>query len=147
MVLFLDRCPVAYEGRLLTPAKANYPTKKQELLAAVQPALCGYLEGALTVRLVTDHRAITYLNTLPSLTHRQMCWAELISRFDFQWPMPAGKNHVAVNALSRHPVEYTPPCFLYHARYVSAENLGFHPPPPVLWLLAGLGPYLYRAQF
>ena len=133
-VLFQDQRPIAYESRCLTPAEVNYPTGEQELLAVVHALTVWrcYLEGAQTVRVVTDHKAITYLDTLPTLSRRQTRWAEFLSRFDFKWDHAAGRHHVVADALSRHPVDYAPPCFLLQGTLCSAwKPLGCSAPPVV----------------
>jgi hypothetical protein len=132
-VLYQDQRPIAYESRRLTPAEVNYPTGEQELLAVVHALTVWrcYLEGASTFRVVTDHKAITYLDTLAQLSRRQTRWAEFLSRFDFQWAHAPGKTHVVADALSRHPVDYQPPCFLLHGILLSGwAPLGSTPSPP-----------------
>jgi hypothetical protein len=105
-VLYQDGRPLAFESRRLIPAEVNYPTGEQELLAVVHALTVWrcYLEGALEFRVVTDHKAITYLDSLPQLSRRQTRWAEYLSRFHFRWQHQAGSKHVVADALSRTPV-------------------------------------------
>ena len=105
-VLYQEGRPLAFESRRLIPAEVNYPTGEQELLAVVHALTVWrcYLEGALEFRVVTDHKAITYLDSLPQLSRRQTRWAEYLSRFHFRWDHQAGKKNVVADALSRTPV-------------------------------------------
>jgi hypothetical protein len=105
-VLYQEGRPLAFESRRLIPAEVNYPTGEQELLAVVHALTVWrcYLEGALEFHVVTDHKAITYLDSLPQLSRRQTRWAEYLSRFHFRWDHQAGKKNVVADALSRTPV-------------------------------------------
>ena len=119
-VLYQNGRPLAFESRGLTPAEVNYATGEQELLAVVHALTVWrcYLEGAPEFRVVTDHKAITYLDSLPTLSRRQTRWAEFLSRFHFRWDHVAGKSNVVADALSRHPAlgsDYTPPCGFVNA--------------------------------
>jgi transposase InsO family protein len=110
-VLSQNGRPIAFESRRLTPAEVNYPTGEQELLAVVHALTVWrcYLEGGLEFRVVTDHKAITYLDTIAQLSRRQTRWAEFLSRFNFTWAHVAGSSNVVADALSRTPVGCAPP--------------------------------------
>ena len=73
-VLLQEGRPVAFTGRLLTPAEQRYTTTDQELLAvvfALSQWRC-YLQGAQhDFTLVTDHHPNTYFASQPSLSRRQ----------------------------------------------------------------------------
>jgi hypothetical protein len=117
-VLYQSGRPIAYESRRLTPAEVNYPTGEQELLAVVHALTVWrcYLEGAPEFRVVTDHKAITYLDSLPTLSRRQTRWAEFLSRFHFRWDHVSGKSNVVADALSRNPAsDYCSPCGFLNA--------------------------------
>jgi transposase InsO family protein len=116
-VLYQDGRPIAFESRRLTPAEMNYPTGEQELLAVVHALTVWrcYLEGGLEFRVVTDHKAITYLDTVAQLSRRQTRWAEFLSRFHFKWEHMAGASNVVADALSRTPVGYPPPNLVVNA--------------------------------
>jgi RNase H-like domain found in reverse transcriptase len=85
-VLYQEGRPIAYKSRRLTPAEVNYPTGEQERFAVVHALTVWrcYLEGAPEFRVVTDHKAITYLDNLPTLSRRQTRWAEFLSCFTFR---------------------------------------------------------------
>ena len=110
-VLLQDGHPVAYESRKLSGAERNYTTTEQELLAvhhALHVWRC-YLEGAKYPFLVrTDHNALTYLPTCPTLSRRMARWSEYLQRFHFQWEYKPGKTNSAADSLSRSPVAPDP---------------------------------------
>ena len=68
--------PVAYESKMSLSAEVNYTTGKQELYAAVHATRTWrcYLEG-VGVTMVTDHNPLTYLQTQPVLSRRQVRWS------------------------------------------------------------------------
>ena len=56
---------VAYESRKMTPAEQHYTVTEQELLAvihALRTWRC-YLEGASEFKVITEHKANTFLDT------------------------------------------------------------------------------------
>lgn len=130
-VLYQNQRPIAFESRRLTPAEVNYPTGEQELLAVVHALTVWrcYLEGAPEFRVVTDHKAITYLDSLPQLSRRQTRWAEFLSRFTFRWDHVAGSSNMVADALSRHPVGYDAPHWMLNAVVVSGCLMSSELPP------------------
>jgi hypothetical protein len=98
-----DGHPCAYESRKLLPAERNYGVGEQELLAVVHAMRTWrcYLEGVKSV-VVTDHNPNTYLQTVPTLSRRQVRWSEYLQNFDFEWQYREGKSNPA-DALSRMP--------------------------------------------
>ena len=86
-VLYQNGRPVAFESRGLTPAEINYATGEQELLAVVHALTVWrcYLKGAPEFRVVTDHKAITYLDSLPTLSRRCVGPFQTRSRFESAW--------------------------------------------------------------
>ena len=102
-VLLQQGRPVAFMSKKLTSAERNYHTGEQELLAVVQALRdwrC-YLEGQPFV-VKTDHKPLTFLQGVPTLSRRQARWLEYMARFNFTWEHCAGSLNVA-DALSRHP--------------------------------------------
>jgi RNase H-like domain found in reverse transcriptase len=119
--LYQNERPIAFGSRQLAPAEVNYTTAEQELLVVVHALTVWrcYLEVAPEFRVVTDHKAITFLDTVPQLSRRQTRWAEFLSRFHFRWDHLAGKSNVVADALSQNPSGYTPPNFFLNGIVVS----------------------------
>ncbi|GIL67083.1 hypothetical protein Vafri_20518, partial [Volvox africanus] len=83
--------------------ETRYTTGEQELLAvihALKEWRC-YLEGR-PFTLKTDHKPLTFLQSVPTLNRRQARWMEFLARFDCVWEHIAGRINIA-DALSRHP--------------------------------------------
>jgi hypothetical protein len=59
-----------------------------------------YLDGKVT-RVVTDHRALTHLQTQPNLSPRQVRWYEKLCRFKLEIEYRKGVDAVVPDALSR----------------------------------------------
>jgi len=96
--------PVAFMSHRMSPAEMNYPVHEQELLAVVRAltAWRHYLHGhKFTV--VTDHYSLTFLQTQPKLSKRQVRWTEHLAEFDFTVVYKPGKTNVVADALSRRP--------------------------------------------
>jgi hypothetical protein len=100
-VLVQDGHAVAFESHKFTPAERNYSTTDQEMLAVVRALDVWrvYLEG-VPFTVMTDHNPNTYFNTKKDLSRRQARWAELFSRFHFDWKYIEGKSNAA-DPLSR----------------------------------------------
>ena len=128
-VLLQDGRPVAFTGRLLSPAEQRYSTTDQELLAviyAVAQWRC-YLQGALhDFTLVTDHHPNTYFATQPNLTRRQARWSEKLQEYNFQWQYRPGRHNVA------DPVSRSPGLQSEVTAALYGLSFGWHPRPHVL---------------
>lgn len=92
---------IAYESRKLLPAEKNYTTGEIELLAVVHALRTFriYIEGVKAL-VVTDHCPLTYLQTQPQLSRRQVRWSGYLQGFDFDWKYRPGKTNPA-DPLSR----------------------------------------------
>ena len=95
-VLLQEGRPVAYKSRKLSSAEHNYNTGEQELLAVVHAMRSWrcYLEG-VEFTMVTDHNPLTYLQTQPNLSRRQVRWSEYLQMFRFRWQYRPGRINVA----------------------------------------------------
>ena len=98
--------PVAYLSHKFNPTEARYHIGEKELLAvilALKAWRC-YLHGCPGgLTLVTDHHPLTYLNTQPHLSPKQVRWSQFLSQFmPFKWEYIPGRTNVA-DPLSRHP--------------------------------------------
>ena len=96
--------PVAYFLRKMIPAETRYETHDGELLAIVEAFKTWrhYLEGCKhEVLVLTDHNNLHQFMNTKSLSSRQVCWAQKLSRYHFQIDYHQGKANGAANVLSR----------------------------------------------
>ena len=96
--------PVAYFSRKMIPAETWYKTHDGELLAIVEAFKTWrhYLEGCKhEVLVLTDHNNLHQFMNTKSLSSRQVCWAQKLSRYHFQIDYHQGKANGAANVLSR----------------------------------------------
>ena len=98
--------PVAYYSKKMSEAERNYRVHDQELLAifmAMEHWRC-YLEGGpYPVKVLSDHRGLTWLNTKAELTGREARWLEKLADFEFTVQYVQGSRNAAADALSRRP--------------------------------------------
>ena len=96
--------PVAYYSKKMSDAEKNYRVHDQELLAifmAMEHWRC-YLEGSpYPVKVLSDHRSLTWLNTKAELTGREARWLEKLADFDFTVQYVEGSKNAVADALSR----------------------------------------------
>ena len=94
--------PIAFMSHRMSDAEMNYPVHEQELLAVVRALSVWrhYLHGC-KFTVVTDHHSLTFLQTQPKLSKRQVRWTEFLSEFDFDIVYRPGKTNVVADALSR----------------------------------------------
>jgi hypothetical protein len=95
--------PVAFLSKKLVDAETRYPVHEQELLAIVTALTTWrhYLEGSQGLRVLTDHKSLTFFQTQPMLSGRQVRWLETLSLFDFTIEYIVGATNVVADALSR----------------------------------------------
>jgi len=109
-VLLQDERPVAFWSYKMLPAETRYHAGEQELLAVVRALerWQHYLEGAVPLRVVTDHKPNITLATKPSsqLSRRQVRWMQSMARFEFEWEWRKGVDNMA-DTLSTHPALLT----------------------------------------
>ena len=94
--------PLGYFSRKLTTAESNYTVSELECLAVVRAvdAFAIHLHGR-KFRIVTDHRALTALNTSSKLNGRLLRWALALQAYFFDVQHRAGVNHNNADGLSR----------------------------------------------
>ena len=100
------RIIVAYYSRKLINAELNYDIHDKELLAIVSALQHWrvYLEGAkYPIRIITDHKNLTYFTTTKALTRRQARWSEKLGNYWFTIEHCKGKDNERADALSRQP--------------------------------------------
>lgn len=98
--------PIAYLSKKMLPAERNYPVHEQELLAIVVALRewRHYLSGvSFTIRVVTDHKSLIYLQTQEHLSPRQRRWQEFLQQFNFIIEYQEGKQNQVADGLSRRP--------------------------------------------
>lgn len=121
--------PVLYYSRKLKDAETRYGTHERELLAIVEMCrVCRpYLEGIeFTVK--TDHEALKWLQSQPTLSRRQAAWIERIQAFNMIIEYMPGKLNAVADVLSRRP-DYYPNCPRCHAKITMLPtSLVPHPP-------------------
>ncbi|GLI67045.1 hypothetical protein VaNZ11_011232 [Volvox africanus] len=102
-VLLQEGRPITFTSKKFSGAEIRYTTGEQELLAVLHALKewCCYLEGR-PFTLKTDHKPLTFLQSVPMLNQRQARWMEYLARFDCTWEYISGKLNIA-DALSRHP--------------------------------------------
>ncbi|GIL68945.1 hypothetical protein Vafri_22205, partial [Volvox africanus] len=91
-VLLQEGRPIAFTSKKFSGAETRYTTGEQELLAvihALKEWRC-YLEGR-PFTLKTDHKPLTFLQSVPTLNRRQARWMEFLARFDCVWEHIAGR--------------------------------------------------------
>ena len=100
-VLMQEENPVAFESRKLTQAEQHYTVTEQELLSVVHALRifrC-YCLGNPT-RVVTDHKANTFLQEQKTLSSRQARWSTFLQDYDLAWKYKPGAKNIA-DPLSR----------------------------------------------
>ena len=90
----------------MIPAESRYKTHDSEFLAIVETFKTWrhYLEGFEHEVLVpTNHNNLRQFMKIKSLSSRQVCWAQELSRYHFQIDYCQGKANRAADTLSRYP--------------------------------------------
>ena len=95
--------PVAYFSRKLLPRERNYSASELEGLAVV--AAVRHFDAYLLPHpftLVTDHRALLFLNTTQQGNGRLARWAIQLQPFTFKVKYRKGSEHINADSLSRY---------------------------------------------
>ena len=98
--------PVGYYLKKIIMAETRYETHNAELLAIVKAFKNWrhYLDGCqYEVLVLTDHNNLRLFMHIQSLSSRQVCWAQELSRYHFRIDYDQGKANRAAYALSRYP--------------------------------------------
>lgn len=100
--------PIAYTSRLLNSAEQNYSTIEKELLAIIYSVnhFRPYLYGR-KFELVTDHKPLTWLNSVKDPTSRLMRWKLKLAEYEYDITYRAGKTNLNADALSRNPTTFS----------------------------------------
>lgn len=95
--------PAGFMSKRFTSAQHSYFTYEQEALGALEALL--KWEDKLIGRhfkLVTDHKALTFLSEKKKLPGRIERWVEYLARFDFEIIHVPGESNKVADALSRY---------------------------------------------
>ena len=98
--------PIAYYSRKLSEAEKNYDIHDKELLAIVTAIVEWrvYLEGAkYQVKVLTDHKNLTWFTTTKVLNRRQVRWAETLASYHFRIHYQKGAENGRTDVLNRRP--------------------------------------------
>ena len=95
---------VSLVSRCLNAAELNYTTTEKELLAIVYSVvkLRTYLIGA-GFDIITDHKALTFLNSTAYLNARLIRWSIILQQYDFTVSHCTGKDNIVADFFSRNP--------------------------------------------
>ena len=105
-----DWKPCAFLSHSLNPAERNYDIYDRELLGVIHALKewRHYLYGSPhPVKVLTDHKNLTYFQQPQNLDRRQACWLLDLSNFDLQLHHVPGKDLAGPDALSCCP-DHTP---------------------------------------
>lgn len=102
---------IAYAGRCLSRAEANYCITRKELLSIVHFTryFRHYLLGKRFL-LRTDHSALTWLHRTRDPIGQNARWLEQLGEFDLDVQHRPGQRHGNADALSRRPCPIRSPC-------------------------------------
>lgn len=95
--------PAGFMSKRFTSAQHSYLTYEQEALGALE-ALLKWEDKLIgrKFKLVTDHKALTFLSEKKKLPGRIERWIEYLARFDFEIIHVPGESNKVADALSRY---------------------------------------------
>lgn len=105
-----DWHPVAYLSQSLLPAEWNYKIYDRELLAIIRAleSWRHYLHGGHEpLRILTDHKNLTYYQSLRRLNRRQARWHLFLSQFNYKLHHCLGTQMVQSDAMTRNTPTHT----------------------------------------
>ena len=94
---------MAYYSRKLSLAKQNYDIHDKKLLAIVATlkAWRVYIEEALGLTILTNHKNLLHFITTKELNRRQVRWFEKLGQYKFKILYILGKENGKADALSK----------------------------------------------
>ena len=100
-ILMQNESVVAYTSSKFSPAERNYTTTEQEMLGVIREEWRCYVEGVPVV-VETDHNALTYTDTQPTMSRRMARWVQFLAQFQVTLKYRKGTQNMA-DPLSRSP--------------------------------------------
>ena len=94
--------PVSFLSKKMNDAETRYPVHEQELLA-IHTALQTWRHYLQPKHFIvrTDHKSLTYFQTQPMLSGRQVRWMEDLSDFEYTIEYVKGPTNIVADAFSR----------------------------------------------
>ncbi|VDI02506.1 Hypothetical predicted protein [Mytilus galloprovincialis] len=97
---------IGYGGRALTPTEKNYTVTEQEMLALVSAVAYFHVYLATNkFTIYTDHKALTWLQTIKHTNSRLIRWALKLQEYNFDVIHRLGSRNQHCDALSRRNYE------------------------------------------
>ncbi|CAG2197363.1 unnamed protein product [Mytilus edulis] len=97
---------IGYGGRALTPTEKNYTVTEQEMLALVSAVAYFHVYLATNkFTIYTDHKALTWLQTIKHTNSRLIRWALKLQEYNFDVIHRMGSRNQHCDALSRRNYE------------------------------------------
>ncbi|GFW91314.1 retrovirus-related Pol polyprotein from transposon gypsy [Trichonephila clavipes] len=109
-VLNQEQRPAVFASRTLSAAERNYTVtereRERECLAVVWALnkFRRYL-GSWSIKVFTDHAALTRLTHGKNLSNRMIRWALKLAGFNIEWEHHPGAQNAVADVLSRNPIE------------------------------------------
>ena len=96
--------PVEYYSKRLSAAERNYSATDREYVAISQclERWRHFLVG-IRILILTDHVALTYIQSSATVSRRNARWLEFLSQFTFDIEHIKGRENIIADALSRVP--------------------------------------------
>ncbi|GFT03722.1 retrovirus-related Pol polyprotein from transposon 297 [Trichonephila clavipes] len=101
-----EQRPAVFASRTLSAAERNYMVTERECLAVVWALnkFRTYL-GSLSIKVITDHAALTRLTHGKNLSNRMIRWALKLAEFNVEWEHRSRTQNAVADVLSRNPIE------------------------------------------
>lgn len=95
---------LGFSSQILNSAERNYNTTELELLAIVFTCkkFQHYLLGH-QVKVLTDHHALTFLNTCQLLNSRLVRWSTFLQEYQLEIVHVLGRENIRADTLTRYP--------------------------------------------